>query len=377
MVGSLHGELNEEEQARLKLWLEESNKNREEFEELRILREQAKEARETRVFDAESALRAVKRRKKERAWRVMLKYAGAVALLLGAGGWFYAWQQKNHREAPRAFERIALPGHERAWLRQGDGVAIALEGVPADTLISSYGGVAVVINDETLVLRAEEGNGEQAEEGELNELFVPRGGEFSLVLSDGTRVWLNAETRLIFPRRFAGGERRVRLEGEAYFDVSGDARWPFIAEAAEMEVTVLGTRFNVSAYPGDASRHATVAEGRVAVRAGGRPAVELVPGEQLHLVGGEWEKREVETRAYLSWIEGRFIFKDTRLEEIARQAARWYDVEIAFEEEGLKEIRFTGGIVRGEPVKSLIEAIEATSDARFRVEGRRLVVYKI
>ncbi|MDR1415751.1 MAG: DUF4974 domain-containing protein, partial [Odoribacteraceae bacterium] len=193
---------------------------------------------------------------------------------------------------------------------------------------------------------------------------------------DGTSVTLNAASRLVFPRRFAAGERRVRLEGEAFFDVSPDASRPFIVEAEGLVVRVSGTRFNVSAYPGNAVRHATLVEGRVEVSGDGFSPVGLLPGEQLYRSGEAWEKREVDANLFISWLKGKFLFRDTELEEIARQLSRWYDVDVAFEDEGLKRIRFTGGVVRYDPLEELIRAIEATSNARFRVEGERLMIYR-
>jgi ferric-dicitrate binding protein FerR (iron transport regulator) len=375
MAGMLNGELNKDEQEELQQWLEESREHREIFANMQEIHAVAKETRPAFSTDVERALRAAKRGKRierTRRWKVLSRYAAVALLALGAGWWVYPGEEKRGDD-DRSFEVVAVPGRARAILRQGDGTGVTLDDLSRDTLLSSRGGVTVAVKEGGLVYST---SAVESADAEMNEVIVPRGGEFQLVLPDGTVARLNAETRVLFPRRFAADERRVLLSGEAYFEVTRDEARPFIVEAPGMEVRVLGTRFNVSAYPLDEARHATLAGGRVEVSVPGQSPVTLLPGEQLYLRGGQVEKREVNAETYLSWMNGHFVFRDAGLDEIARQLSRWYDAEIVFADETLKEIRFTGGIVRSDPVETLIRAIEATSQARFRVEGKQLVIYK-
>ena len=207
-----------------------------------------------------------------------------------------------------------------------------------------------------------------------NELIVPRGGEYQIVLADGTRVWLNSATKLIFPQNFTGKERRVMLSGEAFFDVARDESKPFIVETSRMDVKVLGTRFNVNAYTDNEVVSTTLVDGSVEVASGTQKPITLVPGEQAYGEAGELEKREVNIRLYTSWIDGRFMFNNVELEEIVKQISRWYDVEIFFTNENVKRTRFTGGMVKFKPLDDLIRMIESTSPVRFSVKGKTIVI---
>ena len=207
-----------------------------------------------------------------------------------------------------------------------------------------------------------------------NELIIPKGGEYQVVLADGTKVWLNSASRLIYPQSFMGKERRVVLSGEAFFDVAHDAERPFIVETSRMNVKVLGTRFNVNDYDDNEEVSTTLVNGSVEIFSGGQQAFRLVPGEQAYGKENELEKREVNVRLYTSWIDGKFLFNNTELEEIAKQISRWYDVEIFFSSENVKKVRFTGAIVKFKPLDDLVRMIESTSQVRFSVKGKTIVI---
>jgi ferric-dicitrate binding protein FerR (iron transport regulator) len=373
IAGALNGELDEGERQSLQQWLDADEEHQRLFARMQSIHARARALYPARATDVERALREVKRERRARVRTRIAWYAAAVVLVSGAGWWF-----ANHRAAervdPRAFEQVSAPGRPRAVLRQEGEREIALGETLGDTLLSSLGGVTVSAGEERSLTYSIHAGVTPDDTPRVDELIVPRGGEFRLELSDGSIVTLNAESRLVFPRRFTGDERRVRLEGEAFFEVTGDASRPFVVETGEMEVRVLGTSFNVSAYPDEATRHATLVAGSVEVHVPGQSPIALSPGEQARGREGAWEKRAVDVQRYISWMTGKFSFKDTGLEEIARQLSRWYDVEIHFADERPRTIRFTGGIVRYHPLEELIRMIEDTSDARFRVEGERLVI---
>ncbi|MDR2130592.1 MAG: DUF4974 domain-containing protein [Odoribacteraceae bacterium] len=376
MAGALNDELNAAEEERLRRWLAAAGEHASLFDRLREIHLRARAARPSLEPDVERALRAVKRGKRRPRWGGFSRYAALLLLALGAGWWFHVARRGDPPVAPRSFETVAVPGHTRALLKRGDGDEMALGELPADTLLACREGVTIATDKDHLLTYSAVTPAGGAGEVKVDELIVPRGGEFQLVLPDGTAVTLNATSRLLFPPRFTGGERRVQLAGEACFDVARDPARPFIVETPGMEVKALGTRFNVVAYPDSEEQHATLVEGKVEVRSPGRAPVALLPGEQLYRSGETWEKRTVDVNLYLSWMKGKFMFRDAGLEEIARQLSRWYDVEIFFADEALKKIRFTGGIVRYDPVEFLIRMIESTSEARFRVEGKSLIIEK-
>ena len=171
-----------------------------------------------------------------------------------------------------------------------------------------------------------------------------------------------------------GKERRVVLSGEAFFDVAHDAERPFIVETSRMNVKVLGTRFNVNDYVDNEEVSTTLVNGSVEIASGDQQTFRLVPGEQASGKANELEKREVNVRLYTSWIDGKFLFNNTELEEIAKQISRWYDVEIFFSNENVKKVRFTGAIVKFKPLDDLVRMIESTSQVRFSVKGKTIVI---
>lgn len=203
-----------------------------------------------------------------------------------------------------------------------------------------------------------------------NEVHVPRGGEYSLVLADGTKVWLNACSTLRFSYPF-DSLRVVSLEGEAYFEVTHNQK-PFEVHAAGSVVRVLGTRFDVRAYAGQ-SLQVTLAEGCVQVNGMGGTC-RLLPDEQLTETSGAYDVREVDARRTTAWTRGVFEFDDTPLEEIVRQLERWYDVDMDYASADLKDIRFTGTILRRESLGYALEMIQKVSDVRFSKQNGMVLI---
>ena len=191
-------------------------------------------------------------------------------------------------------------------------------------------------------------------------LEVPRGGEYFMTLEDGTKVWLNAATRLKYPVVFASGIRKVILEGEAYFEVARDISRPFVVETVQAKVSVLGTSFDVCAYAEEGKTWTTLEEGVV----------------EVCLTGGKgMEKYKVETALFTAWRSGRLVFKDMRLEDLMRNLARWYDVKVEFYREEAKDIVFTGDVKKYEDLNEVLEIIELTSDVHFTIEGQSIIVH--
>ena len=208
-------------------------------------------------------------------------------------------------------------------------------------------------------------------------LEVPRGGEYFMTLEDGTKVWLNAATRLKYPVVFASGIRKVILEGEAYFEVARDTSRPFVVETVQAKVSVLGTSFDVCAYAEEGKTWTTLEEGVVEVESMDKgEKVRMVPGEQVCLTGGKgMEKYKVETALFTAWRSGRLVFKDMRLEDLMRNLARWYDVKVEFYREEAKDIVFTGDVKKYEDLNEVLEIIELTSDVHFTIEGQSIIVH--
>ena len=262
--------------------------------------------------------------------------------------------------------------YEKAILKIAAQRPIRLDG-EIDTLIITENGTKIKTDAGNMLSFLIDSAGYKTAQEE-NQLIVPRGGEYRITLSDGTRVWLNAASVLTFPPVFAGNERKVRLVGEAFFEVTPDTARPFIVATARMDIKVLGTSFNVSVYEDEETVHTTLVKGSVEVQPVQQEAIMLKPGEQACLAGNRMTVKAVNTRQFTSWIDGKFMFCNTALEEISKQISRWYDVDIFFSSEQVKTICFTGAILRFEPLEELIRMIENTSNVRFSVKGKTIVI---
>ena len=210
-----------------------------------------------------------------------------------------------------------------------------------------------------------------------NTLTVPRCCEYRMVLADGTQVWLNSDSELRFPVNFTGNERRVFLKGEAFFQVAKDEMKPFRVETGALEIEALGTQFDVSAYQDDGKWMTTLVEGRVRVSdKDARQTCILEPGKQALLHNNMLTVSDVNVEEITGWKEGRFVFRNMTMENIARQLERWYDVEIGFPDVMVRYYRFTGVMKRYNRLSQLIEMIEETTDVKFQVNGRDVKIYR-
>ncbi|MDR2414904.1 MAG: DUF4974 domain-containing protein [Odoribacteraceae bacterium] len=193
-------------------------------------------------------------------------------------------------------------------------------------------------------------------------------------LSDGTLITLNAESKIRYPNRFAGKERRVELEGEAFFDVTRQPECPFIVSNERARVVVHGTSFNLKAYPNE-KLQTTLLAGRVTVDCG-TESVSILPGDQLTWDGREWSVRQVDVTPYIAWREQRFVFDDELLEEVLGKLERWYDINVYIRYPSLKEIRYTGNLPKYEKIDKVLHLLELAARVHFSLSGRTLFVEK-
>lgn len=233
---------------------------------------------------------------------------------------------------------------------------------------------STVINNNANQLLTYKKAGEVSSAPQINTLTIPRGGEYQLILSDGTRIWMNAESTLRYPTSFVEEKREVFLEGEAFFEVAKDAKHPFIVHTSRHSVEVLGTSFNISAYP-DYKVYTTLAEGRIKVSTA-RASVVLNPDQQAVIEPDNDDilTRDVPAYLFTSWAKGNYEFRNTSLAEIVAQLSRWYNVDIYFKNESLKDKRFAGIIFRDEELNFAIEVIERVSNVHFIREGEAIYI---
>ena len=214
-----------------------------------------------------------------------------------------------------------------------------------------------------------------------NTLKIPRGGEFFLLLSDSTRVWLNSETILRYPVQFFGDERKVELIGEAFFEVKENKEKPFIVVSNEQIVEVLGTSFNISSYKEDSIIYTTLVNGKVEVYLKDNPEIKqsLSPNYQSTLLKKEGliSQRKVDTYQYIAWKEGRFVFEYQTLGEIAKVLERWYNVDFVFANAELKDIPFSGEFLRYGDIEKIYEIIQKTgTQLKFKQTERTIEISK-
>ena len=373
--GKLDDHLSPMEEAELSSWLAEDVGHEEVYAEIKKIRDQVKLLHRDFAPDTENVLKRVKRgRGRQIGFRYWWKYAALFILPLGVALVLWQGMKNEPVEVHRQFSAVSRPGGERAILKLYDGKTVMLDSTMKSSLIAHEANVRIEMDSNHLLRYSSHDSIEMANDNKNNELIIPKGGEYQVVLADGTKVWLNSASRLIYPQSFMGKERRVVLSGEAFFDVAHDAERPFIVETSRMNVKVLGTRFNVNDYDDNEEVSTTLVNGSVEIVSGDQQVFRLVPGEQAYGKENELEKREVNVRLYTSWIDGKFLFNNTELEEIAKQISRWYDVEIFFSSENVKKVRFTGAIVKFKPLDDLVRMIESTSQVRFSVKGKTIVI---
>lgn len=210
--------------------------------------------------------------------------------------------------------------------------------------------------------------------GEILKISTPRGGTYRVTLSDGTRVWLNAATSLTYQANpDVRGQRSVQLEGEAYFEVAKDKTRPFIVNARNQQVQVLGTHFNVNSYVNEAETRTSLLEGSVAVTAAGK-RYQLKPGQQAVVSTENVEIDAFDAETALAWKNDMFILNNQNLESIMKQVERWYNVDVEYRDQALKKQTFDGAVSRFQNISQLLEVLESTGAVHFKLEGRRLTV---
>ncbi len=370
LAKAIAGTLDEEESARLRAWREENEVNERLYEEVvraEYIERKCREA--TRVNIVEGYMGVLRKRKRharvQRVRRVSAVAAGILIPLLAIMIWF---GQKEEIPSVQVAE-VIRHGEVKAELIFSDGTTKFLEAKVKDSLLLQQG-ANIVIRNEGLSYVGDTSTAEV----QYHTLRVPRGGEYSITLSDGTVVYLNSESELRYPVKFAGEDRRVYLSGEAYFDVTVDKEHPFIVDLKTSAVKVLGTGFDVRAYKDENEILTTLVSGSVVFSAG-KESVVLKPGEQAVLdQSGELETREVDTYLYTAWKEGVFAFKQQRLEEIMKIVSRWYNVNIFWENASQKEVVFTGKMRRYDDFSKIVEMLEMTGNTEFEIKGNNIFI---
>lgn len=286
------------------------------------------------------------------------------------GGMYWLSRHGLHYTEESTFQQI-LPGTSVAHLFLPDGQMIEL-GKDTNRLLELEKGGQIVDDEGTLTYQTDS---VLRKEVQYSELRVPRGGEYKIVLSDGTTVWLNAESVLRFPTTFTDAERRVYAKGELYFDVQPDKNRPFVVELGkDYSVEVLGTEFNIRAYD-KAPCATTLVEGRVKVRKSNNMVI-LKPNQQAVT---HWDEdriivENVDVAPYVAWQQGSFYFVETPLKSIMEELSRWYDIQIIFKNKVAEKESFSIDTKRFNDFNKILNLLNKIGVVKFRIEGRTVFV---
>lgn len=293
------------------------------------------------------------------------KFSVAASLLILGSFSFYMISRFKIDKTSMIERQDIQPGKDRAKLIVPNGKVYNLNGDKHE-IISDQGSI-----------RYEDGNIlTNIASKEFMTLVTPRGGNYKLTLSDGTRIWLNAESSLRYPTSFSGKERIVELKGEAYFEVAHNSRQPFIVNTAIQKVKVLGTSFNINAYDNENSTITTLVTGRVQINDKTDRLLQLLtPLQQASNNGTDIQVENVDTDLYTSWKDGTFRFRSTPLPDALRQIERWYDLDVDYK--GIpSSIKIHASINRNSNLSTVIHALEKITGLNFNVKGRSVSLMK-
>lgn len=309
-------------------------------------------------------------RQRNRLIPIFWKRIAAIALLLmtiGGGIWWLAGTSEKVSVYPYAI----APTQSKAFLVLSDGSRVDLStSADYNRIEKDY----VTVCDSG-ILEYDRSTASTQQELAFNQIYVPRGGEYHLILSDGTRVWVNADSELKYPVRFGKHQREVFIRGEAYFDVTKDSDSPFIVHTSRGTVNVLGTEFNIRDYTDESAVVTTLVKGAVEYRTA-NSAICLEPGFQAVDENGKVVVRKVNPEEHVGWKDGKYIFFDENLESLMHYVERTYDVAVFFAQEEVKQLRFSGDLQRYDRVELFLRYLEKGGDVRFDVNQRTITVYK-
>ena len=313
----------------------------------------------------------INRRRKRRTTLVWSSVAAAALLFMAGGGLLYVSRSEGNQQVIHRLSGnivLELPDGSEILLGENGGL----------TEIADYEQVTIRNIEEGGIEIVRKNDGSKSyEPGVFSTLTVAQGNQYDIILEDGTHVWLNSGSSLRFPNAFSGSERRVYLAGEAYFEVSYDAAKPFVVETDKQTLRVLGTEFNLYAYPGQEPVYTTLVSGSVSVTAndsGGETV--LAPGQQAKLIPGaaSHSVTEIDTAEISAWRNGMFAFNNNTLSVVMRKLARWYDFEYIFEDMRAADLEVMGNIPVYDDLHSVMEVLNASGLTEIKTTGNLVTI---
>lgn len=264
------------------------------------------------------------------------------------------------------------PGGDKAVLTLSDGSSIVLTAAKNGQLAAQANAIVRKTKDGELIYEQRE---TKTAAIEFNTVVTPRGGRYHLVLSDGTKVWINSASSIRYPVSFSGGQRMVKITGEVYFEVAHNPAKPFLVDSEQQRIEVLGTRFNVNAYRDEPAVTTSLLQGSVRINTA-QNKIQIKPGQQSLLQDGRFALGNFEADEVLAWKSGLFHFSDENLESVMRKISRWYDVDIVYVDERIKKLPLSGIITQFSNISKVLHMLELTGEVRFVLSDHKITVSK-
>ncbi|MBC8987974.1 FecR family protein [Pedobacter sp. N36a] len=328
---------------------------------------------ETSVESQVTAQESILEHKTPLLWS-RIAIAAMVLIALSIGFYFYHIPDKTlHVPQEQISESGINAVHQKAMLTLADGKTITLDEVKNGE-IAEQGGITITKTKDGQLVYEVAANEGAVKENAFNKIETPKGGQYQINLPDGTKVWLNAASSLSYPASFTGDKRAVKLIGEAYFEVAKQNGMPFIVQSKGQEVVVLGTHFNVNAYPDEEQIKTTLLEGTVKVKLVHSAASALLkPGQQSIIDENQLDVNAVDVSEVIAWKEGYFLFQDEDIRSMMRKIEKWYDVEVIYAA-NISPKKIGGRISRNKSLDYVLKTLSKTDKFNFKVEGRRVTV---
>lgn len=375
LIAFLSGELDERKEENVRVWLEASQENRNAYESLMKDYLRIRWVQEDVHIREEQAKKIIfSSLKKKRNLTPYYGVAASIAVLLIVTLFFFIREDKQVVSEKLVVSEIK-PIQSKAMLVLSTGEQIQL--TKSTQKIQEQDGSVLKI-DSVMGVQYDALSTQRVEKPIYNKIVVPRGGEYFVTLSEGTKVWLDADSELEYPVFFSGDFREVKLKGNAYFCVTKKNDKPFVVRAGEFSLKVYGTEFNVNAY--DLQNIETVlVNGSIGFKANISTPERMMAPNELAVSDsrtGQSEIHQVDIYPYIAWKNQNIVFVNERLESIMEKMARWYDVTVFFQDESLKDLRFDCNMRRYADIRDLFFFLEKTSNARFALNGRTVVISK-
>ncbi|MFA4869411.1 MAG: FecR domain-containing protein [Pedobacter sp.] len=379
----LRNELSVDEKERLNIWIAESKENNLLFRRITAESFIQEELVRFSAADKSTAWERIKKEtqitetvKRKSPLRLIFRYAAVISLLALTITIFKIQQKQSTTNEMIALDQNDVsPGGNKATLTLADGTSILLDDTKNGEL--AHQANTVISKNEAgqlHYLHSSKATNSELKESLFNTINTPRGGQFQLILSDGTKVWLNSISSLKYPAEFKGNERHVVLTGEAYFEVAKNNKMPFIVNVGKTKVEVLGTHFNVMAYNDEKNSAITLLEGAVMVSNKiSTNGIMLKPGQQANIGKDQLINiTEADTEQSVAWKDGYFQFSRSNIEDVMKQLSRWYDIEVVFEGD-VPKFELVGKIRKSVNLSQVLKILNH-SNIKFRKEGRKIII---